>query len=1625
MIRQFLTMKKLAEWRYVGFVQLMIFLMDIPFIFMGAVVILLSCGLVCFRMVRDFREKRVRCDYTYQNSNGIFFGGFKLRSIVASYFFKHMSGLLCIPLILVTLFSWRSVILLRKLHAHNYFEWKWRKQSIIQFLQLFIDLPCVFAGVIVLLSWRVPFYIQNVKKMRGAGRRWSAWRFIAFKHLLLLFVDLFCFILFLITFLTWRAPFLIYDLRHDCDSQWDARRIVVEQFLLIFVDVPCILCFVFVSITLWRLPRFVKNFKSDQWQFRKNCVYQAGMLFIDFGCFLLFTIVVMTLWRLYPLVKDVQKYKKRARIPDTETADTRTTPREFESNVISRKSSWKIRKAICKHFAFLFVDLPAIVVMIFILVTIFRIPSVFSKLLQSGDFYAEFAMIVFVEAGKLLVDIVFVFFFVFLVILRPIASWVRLLEDKEHARYRQVCFYLEWIPDMIRDTRSKLPVALEEEFSSCLKTRVSAIETRIRMSLLCREYLKQWEWLRSKVQKNYLDPELLHLLTTSIWYEKRRPYKMSRLYSCELAYLLKPVPSAHNETLKLHQQEMTEYEKCVSSTYEELQKFSPLKVPLWSDKCGLLTRSRQETQKVLIRLPGGNIFLFLVVIVNLLLIYRGPKLLLDLWRRWYDRRSIIFRSCKEYLLDALTFLRILIVVLLIYRAPAILLDIAIDIFQKQSWKAVRATAKRYPLEIVEDLERLVSMVFRWRTIRFLFTATLFGILIPADLLLTVMKFAVSKGAAYLIAGALFVIFMAFPFVFSLHFGEELLDDGYSKKITYIIVGYCFSIVVLLLLLIVILLKHRGSKFSVAPKPFDYVRLNWANTHVIVFEIVELLQLLALVFSIDGIPMAGSGFLNTCANYLLFNFATFEVKLSLTIVGFMVWFATCGAPIIFEHILEEFPEGTCARKDGWRLLMVLLYNTLFVSMVEGLCGLVACDYVDVCIHNATMQTSNSSCYMSSLVDDTITRCWVGKHRVIALFGLWGLFWYSTTSIIYGMQYGEVDSPNVDIEFSPVYNTLINFLKAVMVGAVVLIPEDFYIVMTCLLVLSLIAILSTAFFKKLIGYPSCNSIVVNYFRILSFVIFASAVVAAFVAKHVNDNDSYTPLIVFFVGSGGALLIAFIASLRGRRETPTEKERKQFREMLLALEKRLSRERALGHSWQGEKRKWRRLVRHVYEAQKFDRNLKPETWEKIALPEEINVDYVSPPACPPPPPVGPYGTSCDPVSTSMSETLATSHLPPTSARTVDKPSTPLSLSVHQAPVKQPNSSETARIDECELDTIVTGGGQESVTTDEFGATSYDVDAAISDVQKMTIDPCAMTSEPHETKFNTDSPTLDHDMETYDADSFLKKEVYEVQRFLDSKTRNETTTMTNLQCNGKSLLLFLEGFINFRAFSFAFVSQIPLWRQAVSGSNWTGLLHCLQVLEKALTGNYDRPTELDVSLGDNRVPTCVLPPDPDQALPPTFVPESRDPESIKLQSDNERERILDDVQRVYADEPTWFAVFDKVLPTIPVIRSWKLDEESNSFELILRRPCQATVVDIGPKGIKLAKGALIALPKNIKGTMKNERLLFNKSFEPTGKKGPISIKVSEIHISRFSDKVYLHSNGKKINAEKALDSLKSIKWR
>ena len=1180
MIKVFVNMDSMWDWRLHGLVQFLIFISDIPFLLMGLFLVVFTLGIVLVPLSARIREKNIKWDCSGENNHNFYYSGFELRMIVASYFFRLLCDVLCIPLALICLCSWRCVIFLRKFKEKGYSweDWAWRKHCFIQAVNLLVDIPCIIVGVAVMVTWRGPFLIQKLKKYSSDLKTWDSYRLEVFPEFVLIFIDLGCMLLFVMTILTWRAPLMIIALKKAERKQWKLRITISFQALLILVDIPCIVCALFVLVTVWRIPNIARNFSKNQWKLRGTCFTEAAMVFVDLACFIMAAVVILTIWRAYPLGRDIKKYWTLAQV----------------------KRSWKIRKAVCKHCLFLFVDIPAIVICLVFLVTVFRLPKLLSKLIQTGDFFTEFAITVFYQTGRLVVDFIFLCVFIVLMILRPVQSWIHLLEDEEHKKMRLLRHYIQWVPDIVKK-RHQMCREMEEVFSACLKERSHTREVRIRLSVVNDAYLKDLQWIRGKIQTHELEEEFDHLIHLVQWWEGKRAYKMSRLYTCELNFLEHPSQSLHNANLLKYKNEMLRYESHVSQQYREVEGYTIQKVPLWSEACGLKTRTRKETQQVLIKcLPSGRFLISMLILLNLVFIYRGPALIRKLWGRWYNRRNIVFKSTKEYFVDFVTVLRILLVLVFLFRAPFLVADISQDIFLKRSWTAVRETAKRYQPLLLEDLVNFFHTLLSWKTIRFTFTALLFGILMPADLFLTIMKQMFSlKCLAFCGTVLLYLVFMGFPFLFPYYLVEKL--EG--STITVAIGVFGILLLVVLFLMVVTLIKDEQNPISRKPQPYDYIHFNWTNAHVIIFEIVEFLQLLCLVFVISDIPMLGANSLNMASNYLLLNFASFEVKMWITLFLFVAWFFCCGAPVIFEQVLKDVKKGTCEKHVGWTLLLSLLANTLFVTFVESFLEFVSCHSAD-CAPNANNQTDVNStgvitCTSAVLYmyEDPSLRCWEGDHKAIAAVGLLGLVWYSTTAIIFGTKYGDVDHPNQDLKFSPVYNIFIIFAKALMVGVVVLAAASPYVVFSCLVVVNIAAVIFTVVYNQLFHYQPANSFVLKLWRQVTFLCGAVAAVAAIVAQFQNKQDNLVPLVIFLGGCGAVLLFAFVLSIiRSQRMTPIEEKRQEFRDGMRHLERQLVRNNHMVNSWSKHCSQWKRLVKGVHEAQKNDSRILSRGWEDI---------------------------------------------------------------------------------------------------------------------------------------------------------------------------------------------------------------------------------------------------------------------------------------------------------------------------------------------------------------------------------------------------------------------------------------------
>ena len=1686
MIRQFSSMD-LEEWRYVGLLQLLIFIFDIPVMIAAAILILTVYRM--FPLCKELKEED--CEWDFNKKEGeLYYAGCKPRWIILKHFFFLLVDALFIPAILICLLSWRCFMFVRDFKKEND-SWERRKTCFLHLFNLFLDIPCIILFIICLCSWRMPLIINHwyeIYKDEHKSFDWDAEKWYSFWHFGVLILDIPCIACFFICLFTWRAPFLIKKLKgkdiFDNHSEFKIKKLAVAQFLLIFVDIPCIIFALFVLVTVWRFPFFVQDckraFKKDkklQWKIRQAAAVQFFIFFIDVLCLLMSIIIFVTLWRAYHLLKKIKKIRGRRYEVTKETLSDQTEPSkltkvlevdpddgngsqdiecraaedeakvsdQFESEaagtaiqtevdagraleaevkdsvehsnaevsqaiegeaisqileeeqVDSLSSSgvkkqsevgWKIRKAISIELAWLLIDLPAFCLLPLLVVTFIRVPKILSSFLQSGDIYTEFAITIYFQTFILFVDLVFLLLFLVLMLLRPVQSWVCVLEDEDHMKYRLLCYHMQWIPDIVAK-RKQVYEEMNELMSIHLKMYSAPHNYRESMNKILDSYIDELQTVQDRIKNDELDPDFLHLLNTVLWWENKRADKAVRQYQCDYNFLLRPDANLRKENVSKLNREQHWFESKVDEQYGAMAAFVPSKVPLWTISTGLSTRTRRETQNVLINcLPRGNVFLFFLALLCFIPLYRVPKLIKDLCKRWYDRSSIILTTIKEYGLDILTVLRILLVVVFVYRAPFLIADISIDIVDKKSWRAVRKTAKKYPMYIMEDCINLFLTLLSWKTPRFLFTAILFGALMPADMFLTASKFCTkSIYAAYFLSGTLYAIFISFPFIASFYMGKKLLEIGLgwiSMPVTCVYVG----LLLLILGFMVVAYVRNTDNAKLVPKAADYFHWNWYNIHVIIMEILEFLQLLALVFSFTDIPMYGGNYLHEASRYLLFSFVSFEFKLGIAIALFFIWFFLSAAPVIFEQILEDLPKGTCEGHAGWRMAISLFANTLFVTIIESFASCFSCDYVK-CPSGVSYKTlpPNSTCFYAQLTDDISYPCWRDVHRVIALFGLFATLWYTTTAFLVGVQYGDTGNKKQDVEFSATYNVIANFMKAVMVVAVVVITSNRYAVLGILITGNLLLILFTLLFKTIFHYNSTNYYSFVVWRVASFFAAMVASVAVLIACMQNKVDSKTPLMITGIGILVVLIIASIVSIILRRRGLTDEVRDRFKNRLFALEKRLLQENMLLRSWKNQRGSWKHLLHGVREARRGDQvyneadwtSLQPRQGQDLAfhVAEDAVVSKASNQES------GEF-IAGDTTDQLPSEEASVNQIETQTSSSRDLSSPPAHDSVQIANDQVPQEEDNSQMER---------------------------DASATPIIQQNLPPPPAYG----------SVQIGHDAPDFITSIQLPKDENEI-----IKTSPFDCPLLSLERNGMNLLLVLEQSIIYKAYAYSFLSQRSVWLSSVILSNWNGLDHCLEVLERSIDYTFEKPSYLDVSLGPKSLPTDALEPDPrDTEEPPSYTPESRDPAVIEDKSKAQRMQALIDVSTIPEHGGHWKELLAKILPTLPVIREWYYDDDSGRFEIILRRPVTATIKDVGPNGIKLAKGASFRLGKVTTGTIRQNFINFLQGSQPLASKGPIQLAVAELKFIWKKGTWYLESEGKSVKYAVALDSIKLLEWK
>ena len=1616
MIKAFNDMDKMWEWRVMGFLHILLFILDIPVIIMA--LFIFATLIRVYPMLRDMNENNVCSDMSSEwERNG--FLGFKVRGYILKHFVIVFVDLFCLLFVVVCLLSWRNVIFVRQFKAA---ESDLDKRGVIfkQFMNVLWDIPLLLCFFVSCCTWRLPFVFMDVLRLQTNDEKWDRIRYVGVSNLCYMLLDLPCIVAFLIAMCTWRSPLLIWQLlphnifrmNESVEAQWQIRKICLLQFLFVFCDIPVFGCVLLVVVTVWRIPQLVKhtkkelgksfsrnNFYKREWKIRAACFKECGMILVDFFSCLLGFVVFLTMWRARPLWKDIQKYRQMYKddvMAQQKVSEDAASALEAETNASEMGQTmvvkhvkwshfmWKIRKKMLFHFAMLLVDIPAIPLLILLLITGLRTSKVLSGLLD-GQFHLLFAVTVYMETLKLFRDVLFILVFFVLMILRPVASWVHLLEDEDHRAYRIISDILVWIPDICAE-RGAVYTKIKERLALSIKQLKSRGKTRIELREIFDAHISRLTDLVERLESQQVEGELNSLLNMVIFMERKRVDKMLREYDIETSYMNRCNPTLRNDNVYKYKEEMRTYTEGVKATYDKLLNYKPDKVPLYTNKCGLKLRTGVETRSVIIAcLPRGRFITTVLMFVCVLFVYRAPSMIMKLHKKMYNRVNIVLSTLKEYGKDVITLIRIVIVCVFVYRAPVMIADILDCLIEKRSWTAVRKIVKRYPPEMLKDFTHVLKQLLSWETPRFLFTMFMFGILMPAELFLAVVRVAGIESPCWSVVLTIFLylVFMVGPFVFILYGTHQLLSLNMGWLITVVICVFVLLLLIQLLVMIANLARDKNKKFLLTMPKCDYVRLNWLNIHVLLFELLEFLQTLALVFKFAHIPMFGGSVLHIVSTYLLFSFFSYTAVFWTTAVVFVVWFFLCGAPHIFEKILKIIPEGGVGSRSSWRLALSLLSNTLFVTIIESLSASLACTYqscpqtntnhTTTSTMNSSMNISNTtSCFEAMLIEDPSVQCWRGEHLGQATFALVAIVWYSTTSLIFGTEFGDPDNKQLDIGFSPIYNMIINVFKAGMVVVATLVSDE-YAVLGLLLAGLLLCVFYTASFRCFFASEPCNLPSVLVWRLCTFISCIFAVVGVLVAFLLRDTTSIVPLSIFLAGTFVTFIVSLIATVKLSQVSSVERARDKFKVEIVDLHRIILANDWMHEGWKKQERTWLRLVRSVREAWKDDRDIGEAQDLNSIQPFEFTSLNMQPAQA------EGWENQIEEVSLELETAL-----PSPKAR--DSQSNDELESRNDVTLNMPCNEQKESTSSRENIEAINDTAPSPILLGDFQPPSYQ---SISNVRP----------PPNYTSSEPPSGGVDVQPTYLPPDSVLE-----------------------LEKNGRNLLLILEQNIHYSAYRYSCLSQRNIWINMVCESDWTKLLRQVEILKENLQGTYHKPSQLDIQLANTTYPEFELVEDEQDSDPPPPLYVRRTKEEIREESSEMRAEVVEFFGQHSEHGNEYRQLVDKLLPTTAVYKSVTLTGQS--FTIVFRKGSCGVVKEYEPPGLKVALGAQLCVGKQISGIFSSSGISFTRGCAPVGKKGPVSVAAESIGFVKKNDHLYLETNGKKLKFEVVLCSFKTVIW-
>ena len=266
------------------------------------------------------------------------------------------------------------------------------------------------------------------------------------------------------------------------------------------------------------------------------------------------------------------------------------------------------------------------------------------------------------------------------------------------------------------------------------------------------------------------------------------------------------------------------------------------------------------------------------------------------------------------------------------------------------------------------------------------------------------------------------------------------------------------------------------------------------------------------------------------------------------------------------------------------------------------------------------------------------------------------------------------------------------------------------------------------------------------------------------------------------------------------------------------------------------------------------------------------------------------------------------------------------------------------------------------------------------------------------------------YSATAFTEENVYLEEIRLNIKN----DIIIDDVCSGSYVLLLLEKYIHYESLSRACVANLTSWRKCVHKADWNGLNKYLKMLMKATNGSYIvensvSPFSLDYILEVN----------PDTSTYPELIP-AETIQSMKLEMHKtERVKLLSLLPH------PWCLVLELLFPpTHPIIKS--VSQEEDGYILDLFRSTKIKVNSVNAdRGIGLAVGGEMIFPKRIFIKFIHEsKISFCAPF-PIGKKSFFSIELKMMTYFDELKKIGISENASmSVDLDKVIASLEDLSY-